>query len=195
MPAFTLLGKEGSDLLDSALALPKQSAFGKDAYPTVCDKAAVLFRSLVRNHCLVDGNKRLATAAALVFLIVNGQLLFAEPEELIEQALRMASPQGLSWKTMSRWLKRRSYDMMDPVFLSHLEGQFRQARVEGTLPDADLRQTIEFFSILPNNPAGGDVLRSLLVLWKGVLGGKLPDTVLSVFRRSFEAAVQELRSK
>lgn len=50
MPAFTLMGEQGSALLDSALVLPQQSAFGKEAYRSIFDKAAVLFRSLIRNH-------------------------------------------------------------------------------------------------------------------------------------------------
>jgi death on curing protein len=51
-------------LLDSAAHRPRASAFGEDAYPTLHDKAAVLLEGIVRNRALVDGNKRLAWAAA-----------------------------------------------------------------------------------------------------------------------------------
>ena len=47
-------------LLDSALSRPRASAFGEDAYHTVGLKAAALLHSLTKNHCLVDGNKRIA---------------------------------------------------------------------------------------------------------------------------------------
>lgn len=59
-------------LLDSAMARPRSSAFGVDAYPTVEIKAAALLHSLAGNHPLVDGNKRLAWLATVVFLELNG---------------------------------------------------------------------------------------------------------------------------
>lgn len=59
-------------LLDAAVARPRSSAFGEDAYPTVSLKAAALLHSLARNHALVDGNKRIAWLAAVVFLDLNG---------------------------------------------------------------------------------------------------------------------------
>jgi death-on-curing protein len=59
-------------LLESALVRPQASAFGEDAYPGIYEKAAALLHSIARNHALVDGNKRLALAATIAFLGVNG---------------------------------------------------------------------------------------------------------------------------
>jgi death on curing protein len=59
-------------LLGSAAARPQTTVFGEDAYPDVWSKAAALFQSLVKNHALVDGNKRLAWLATAVFLELNG---------------------------------------------------------------------------------------------------------------------------
>lgn len=59
-------------LLESAAGRPQATAFGRDAYPTLHEKAAALLHSLARNHPLLDGNKRLALAATLTFLRVNG---------------------------------------------------------------------------------------------------------------------------
>lgn len=59
-------------LLDSAAGRPRSSAFGADAYPTLPLKAAALLHSLARNHALVDGNKRIAWLATVVFLDLNG---------------------------------------------------------------------------------------------------------------------------
>lgn len=59
-------------LLESALGRARASAFGEDAYPTLAEKAAALLQSLARNHGLVDGNKRLALAATIAFLGLNG---------------------------------------------------------------------------------------------------------------------------
>lgn len=60
-------------LLEAAVARPQASAFGQDAYPDLHVKAAALLHSLVGNHALVDGNKRLAWAACRVFLGLNDQ--------------------------------------------------------------------------------------------------------------------------
>ena len=62
-------------LLESALARPRATAFGSDAYPVLDAKAAALLHSLARNHALVDGNKRLALAATIAFYGVNGRRL------------------------------------------------------------------------------------------------------------------------
>lgn len=59
-------------LLDSALARPRSSAFGEDAYPTITLKSAALLHSIANNHALVDGNKRLAWLATVIFLDLNG---------------------------------------------------------------------------------------------------------------------------
>jgi len=59
-------------LLESALVRPQATAYGRDAYSTIHDKAAALVHSLTRNHSLVDGNKRLALAGLIAFYGVNG---------------------------------------------------------------------------------------------------------------------------
>lgn len=59
-------------LLGSAAARPRATAFGRDAYPDVWTKAAALLHSVVGNHALVDGNKRLGWLACAVFLDLNG---------------------------------------------------------------------------------------------------------------------------
>ena len=59
-------------LLGSAAARPQTIAFGEDAYPDLLTKAAALLQSIVNNHALVDGNKRLGWLATAVFLELNG---------------------------------------------------------------------------------------------------------------------------
>jgi len=60
-------------LLEAACARPRASVYGADAYPTLAGKAAALLHSIVANHALVDGNKRLGWLATVVFLDLNGQ--------------------------------------------------------------------------------------------------------------------------
>jgi death-on-curing protein len=59
-------------LLESAALRPQSSVFGEEAYPELLTKAAALLHSIVRNHPLVDGNKRLGWVAVKTFLILNG---------------------------------------------------------------------------------------------------------------------------
>lgn len=59
-------------LLGSAAARPQTTAQGEDAYPDLLTKAAALLQSIVNNHALVDGNKRLGWLATAVFLELNG---------------------------------------------------------------------------------------------------------------------------
>jgi death on curing protein len=79
-------------LLDAACARPMSTAFGAAAYPTLEGKAAALLHSIVRNHALVDGNKRLAWLAAVVFLDLNGRTIELEDDDAF--ALVMAAAEG-----------------------------------------------------------------------------------------------------
>ena len=59
-------------LLGSAAARPQMTVFGEDAYPDIWAKAAALLQSVVKNHPLIDGNKRLGWLSTAVFLELNG---------------------------------------------------------------------------------------------------------------------------
>ena len=78
-------------LLDSACHRPQAAFFGQDAYPTLAGKAAALMHSLACNHPLVDGNKRLALLAAVVFLRINGHRLDLADDEAFELTLSVAA--------------------------------------------------------------------------------------------------------
>jgi death-on-curing protein len=58
-------------LLSSAAARPQTNVFGQEAYTDLASKAAALLHSLCANHALIDGNKRLAWAAAVTFAVLN----------------------------------------------------------------------------------------------------------------------------
>ena len=77
-------------LLESALARPKATIFGEDAYAGLNGKAAALLHSLVTNHALVDGNKRLGLVAVLLFYGMNGCDLTATEDERVELILAIA---------------------------------------------------------------------------------------------------------
>lgn len=59
-------------LLGSAAARPQTTVFGDDAYPDIWTKTGALLQSVVKNHPLIDGNKRLGWLSTAVFLELNG---------------------------------------------------------------------------------------------------------------------------
>jgi death-on-curing protein len=77
-------------LLDAAIARPQSSAFGDDAYSTVELKAAALLHSIVTNHALVDGNKRLGWLATTVFLDLNGVPVDLDDDDAFQLVLDVA---------------------------------------------------------------------------------------------------------
>ena len=78
-------------LLESALARPRSTAFGEDAYPSMHGKAAALLHSLARNHALVDGNKRLALAGTIAFYGLNGIRLTLSNDEAYDIIVEVAA--------------------------------------------------------------------------------------------------------
>lgn len=78
-------------LLDSAAHRPKTTLFGDDAYPSVEEKAAVLLESTVRNHPLIDGNKRLGWIAAVMFLERNGFRVDAPFDDAYDLVIAVAT--------------------------------------------------------------------------------------------------------
>ena len=80
-------------LLDSALARPQTSVFGEDAYPTLEVKAAAMTHSVIKNHPMVDGNKRTSWFLLNAFLYINGYLLEMSTEEGLEFTLGVATDQ------------------------------------------------------------------------------------------------------
>lgn len=84
-------GIRNEGMLDSALMNPFQSFGGEELYPSIQAKAAQLCFGLVKNHAMIDGNKRLGAHVMLVFLALNGYELSYSQEELVEIILALAA--------------------------------------------------------------------------------------------------------
>ncbi|MGC5582900.1 type II toxin-antitoxin system death-on-curing family toxin [Ornithinimicrobium sp. W1665] len=78
-------------LLDSAAHRPSASVFGRDAYPDIDAKAGALLESIVVNHPLVDGNKRLGWLAVVVFYGLNDIDLQAPDDDAYDLVIAVAS--------------------------------------------------------------------------------------------------------
>lgn len=78
-------------LLESAAMRPRTTLFGAGAYPDLETKAAAMVQSIVGNHALVDGNKRLGLAALIAFLGINGRRLTLSNDEAHDLIIEVAS--------------------------------------------------------------------------------------------------------
>jgi death on curing protein len=83
-------------LLISAIEMPKASFFGEFLHVTIFNKAAAYLFHIVCNHPFLDGNKRSGSAAALIFLEMNGIELEFDEREFEELVVKTA--QGKSNK-------------------------------------------------------------------------------------------------
>ena len=80
-------------LLDSAALRPQSVVFGTESYPMLADKGAALLESIVGNHPLVDGNKRLGWAGLISFYALNDIYIELEDDEAYEFVIGVASGQ------------------------------------------------------------------------------------------------------
>lgn len=94
-------------LLESAVFRPQASAFGRDAYPTLFEKCAVLGYSLIQNHPFVDGNKRTGFATMHLMLLINGYDLTSTAKEEVAMTEDIASGKMREPK-IAQWLKEHS---------------------------------------------------------------------------------------
>jgi death-on-curing protein len=97
-----IAGVRDMDLLSSALNAPFQTYGGNELYPSIPAKAARLGYGLIKNHAMIDGNKRIGAHSMLVFLSINGIELNYTQKELIEITLSVAgggagSDELLAW--------------------------------------------------------------------------------------------------
>jgi death on curing protein len=78
-------------LLESAVSAPQASSSGRSPYSDLAEVAAAYLFYVCRNHPFIDGNKRAALGACIVFLRLNGIEPKADGPEWEELTLAIAS--------------------------------------------------------------------------------------------------------
>ncbi|HEX6404929.1 MAG TPA: Fic family protein [Pseudonocardiaceae bacterium] len=95
-------------LLEAALARTRATVYGADAYPTLDGKAAALLCSIVRDHGLLDGNKRLGWVATRLFYVLNDRDLNAPHDQAYDLVMAIAdgslSDIGKIATVLARWV-------------------------------------------------------------------------------------------
>ena len=84
-------GLRDRGLLESALEMPRATFDGKLLHKNLSAIAAAYLFHICRNHPFIDGNKRVALGAALIFIEVNGGTIRASDDEFERLTLGVAS--------------------------------------------------------------------------------------------------------
>lgn len=96
-------GIRDEGMLHSAISNPFQSFGNEELYPSIQAKAAQLCFGIVKNHPMLDGNKRLGTHMMLVFLALNGYELSYTQQELSDTILDLAAGK-ICAEDILRWI-------------------------------------------------------------------------------------------
>jgi death-on-curing protein len=100
-------GYHDKRLVESALARPQHTAFGREQYRTPYAKAAALLDAIANNHGFRDGNKRTAMAAASLYLHLNNIEADFTNQEYEDFMLHVVNDKPKILE-ISRWLKEHS---------------------------------------------------------------------------------------
>lgn len=88
IPPFSA-AKQGD--IDALVSAPQHWFFGIEAYPTIEEKAAIIFYTINKRQIFLNGNKRMSTLCLLVFLGINDTMLVVSEDELTAKALWLAN--------------------------------------------------------------------------------------------------------
>ncbi|SFC62488.1 death on curing protein [Alkalibacterium subtropicum] len=85
------IGVKEPTALNMCLQSIHQTAFGEEVYPTLEEKAAILFINLVKKHCFHNANKRTAFMTLVYFLRINGMKLALPTDEAVKTCVIVAT--------------------------------------------------------------------------------------------------------
>ena len=102
-----LSGLRDVNLLESAVYRPRAMFGGKELYPDLFSKVAVLGHSLILNHAFVDGNKRTGFEAMRLCLRMNGYDLRSTLRTKFDFVLKIAEKK-ITEQQIADWLRKRS---------------------------------------------------------------------------------------
>jgi len=98
-------------LLESAVAAPQAGFGGKSPYADLADVAAAYLYYICKNHPFIDGNKRTALGACIVFLRLNGVATNADGPDWEDLAMAVAAgtiDRGETTERLRRLLPKRA---------------------------------------------------------------------------------------
>lgn len=100
--------------LEALISAPQQRFFGRDAYPTLEEKAAIIFYTINKRQMFLNGNKRMSTLTLLTFLGINDKTLNVPADELTAKALWLANTSSLDFPSikteLAEWIRSHLAD-------------------------------------------------------------------------------------
>ena len=103
------LGIRDRGLIESALNRAFMTYDGKDLYPRIIEKIAVIAHSLITNHGFIDGNKRIGVAVMVLLLRMNNSNVSYTQKELIDLGLKTATG-NMKEKDILNWINEHIND-------------------------------------------------------------------------------------
>ena len=94
-------------LLQSIIVKPSTQFGGKELYPGLFKKTAILLEAIANYHVFIDGNKRTSITAAAYFLYLNGYELSAT-NKAIEKTVLAVATKHMDLDTLEAWLEKHS---------------------------------------------------------------------------------------
>lgn len=76
------------------VAIPQKKYFDLECYPTLEEKAAIIFYEINKGHIFPNGNKRMSVFCLLVFLSINDYSFEVSPDEMRNKALELAKSEA-----------------------------------------------------------------------------------------------------
>jgi len=98
-------GIRNKGLLESSLNNAFQTFDGEELYKTDVEKIAVISYSIIRNHPMIDGNKRLGISVLLILCKLNNIILEYTREEAVDLAVRIAEG-SIDIEDVVEWIKK-----------------------------------------------------------------------------------------
>lgn len=92
------------NVIASAVARPRATAFGQEQFPDLWHKAAALLQGLARSQGFIDGNKRTAWDACTTFLLINNVRLLRTSDAGAEGTILAISAGLLDVDAIAEWL-------------------------------------------------------------------------------------------
>lgn len=94
-------------LLQSIVVKPSAQFDGRELYPGIFQKAAVLLEAIANYHVFVDGNKRTAFTAAAYFLHINGYELVAT-NKAVEKTVLAVATKRMNPDALEAWVEKHA---------------------------------------------------------------------------------------
>lgn len=80
-----------TNALERCIEAPFQTFGGRQLYPGIIKKSAILFYLMIKNHPFQNGNKRLAMTTLFIFLFQNKKWIKVDTQELYNFAVWVAA--------------------------------------------------------------------------------------------------------